>query len=413
MTTTGSRRSIPVWALCLAILGSAPGLAQAGGPLFIQGSEVNLRDKAAASARVVAKVAIGTECQHVKDAPKQWVRIKCGDAEGFTLKSLVGAEKPSAEALLAQAQDPKLEARVRLDAAMRAASLDPKNEQALKVLSERFFEVNFEQLLKDRKKGGLHELFVVQRAEDASGKWEPGEAGLLRELEKIEYDWHRFELRGNDFVSAMYRDGTLVVYTGDYESMNEMYKLEDYEPEFRVTIESRSSSTVSDVLKLALQQGARTPQEDPKKYSFYYAEYPGMPILSPAAFRLLRALPKRWHLLAEEGGERFIRSTCDAVHTKEIRFDLHRRALIETGVAGMGPDGLFGEATTDRIADVTRSGSTYTFRYRTAKGKDYTHTLEWPTGMPGVGGWTESGRPNAYAAGLPRTIEVREQCNPQ
>lgn len=421
MTTTGSRRSLHVWALCLALLGAMPGRAQAGGALFIQGSEVNLRDKPAANAKVVAKVTIGTGCQHVKDAPKQWVRIKCGDAEGFTLKSLVGAERPSAEALLAQAQDDKLAAKVRLDAAMRAATLDPKNEQALKVLAERFFDVNFEQLYKDQKKGGLHELFRVLRAKDATGKLETGEAGVLRELEKIEFDWHRFELRGNDFVSAMYRGGALVVYAGDYESMNELYKLQDHEPEFRLTIDSRSSSEVSDVLKLALQQGARTPREDPAKYNPHQAEFPGMPILSPTAFRLLRSLPVRWHYLAEEYGERFIRDTCGWVHTKEIRFDLHRRALIQVGDSDieLGDDfgESFAESSTHRVADVTRKGSTYTFLLRTDTGKDYTQTLEWPTKIPGVGVWSQAGdvpsdlRP--YAAGRPRTIEVREQCNSQ
>ena len=428
MTTTGSRRSLHVWALCLALLGAMPGRAQTGGALFIQGSEVNLRDKPAANAKVVAKVAIGTGCQHVKDAPKQWVRIKCGDAEGFTLKSLVGAERPSAEALLSQAQDAKLEAKVRLDAAMRAATLDPKNEQALKVLAERFFDVNFEQLYKDQRKGGLHELFVAPRKilEDQTHlpvirKPETGEEALLRELEKIEFDWHRFELRGNDFVSAMYRGGALVVYTGDYESIKEMYKLEDDERQFRVTIDSRSSSAVSDVLKLALQQGARTPHEDPGKYVPHYAEFPGMPILSPTAFRLLRSLPTRWHLLAEENGERFIRNTCGWVFTREIRFDLHRRALMETGESDieLGDDfgESFAESRTSRVADVTRNGATYTFRYRDAQGDEYTRALKWPTELPGVGLWTEPAGAldggSAYAAGRPRNIEVREECNPQ
>jgi len=224
------------WAACLVALGSTPAWAQApsGGPVYIQGSEVNLRDKAAPSAKGVAKVAIGTECQQVKSAPKQWVRLRCGDVEGFTLKSLVGAQKPTVEALLAQAQDPSQAAKVRLDAAMRAATLDSENAQALKLLAGLFFDVSFEQLAKDRElhrtKGSFREIFKVRREvkQDVPAvKRETGEEALLRELEKIEYDWHRFELRGNSFVSAMYRGGALVVSSGAFASMGWTLELND------------------------------------------------------------------------------------------------------------------------------------------------------------------------------------------
>ncbi|MBZ4423177.1 hypothetical protein [Myxococcus sp. RHSTA-1-4] len=413
-------RRLTLWSACLLVLGSTPTWAQQApstGALFIQGSEVNLRDKPATNAKVVGKVAIATECQHVKDAPRQWVRLKCGDVEGFTLKSLVGAQKPTAEALLAQTRDTTQPAKTRLDAAMRAATLDSKNEQALKLLADLFFDVNFEQLLKDTDKGGLHESFVVKREvlEDQNRK-ETGEECLLRELEKIEYDWHRFQLRRNDFVSAMYRDGALVVYTGNYLSMKGRYKLEDDQDHFQVTIESRSSSAVSEALKLALSQGARPPQGGTEKYTLHYGEYPGMPILRPEAFRLLRALPPRWHLLSEEQGERFIRSTCGLVFTQVFRFDLHRRAAVERGDTGMESDDEFGESQSGRIADITRSGSTYTFRHRGYRGDEYTWTLTWPTETPGVGIWNESGpgsEGSPYAAGAARGIEVREYCSPQ
>jgi len=423
MTKTGSRLHLRVWALCLAVLCSVPGQAQAGGPLFIQGSEVNLRDKPNTKGTVVTKVAIGTECLHVKDAPKQWVRLKCGDVEGFTLKSFVGAEKPTVEALLTQAQDSTQTARVRLDAAMRAATLDSKNEQALKLVAERFFDVNFEQLLKDTKKGGLHEAFVVKREvlEDKERfpvvkKKETGEEALLRELEKIEYDWHQLQLRGNDFVSAMYRDGALIVYTGYYLSMNRRYKLEDDQDEFKVTIESRSSSTVSEALKLALRQGARTPQEGKEKYSAFEEEYPGMPILRPEAFRLLRSLPPRWHMVSEELGERFIRSSCGWVEAREFRFDLHRRAVMESGVGDLERQGNFEQSQVSRIADVTRNGTTYTFLQRDDKSAEYTQTLVWPTAEPGVGVWNpraDASSISRYAAAPSRGIEVREECTPQ
>ncbi|MFP2923632.1 hypothetical protein ACLESO_00145 [Pyxidicoccus sp. 3LG] len=387
MTTTGSQ----LRALCLMLLLSATAQAQAGGPVFIQGSEVNLRDKPATNARVVAKVAIGTECQQVKAASKQWVRLRCGDVEGFTLRSLVGAEKPTAEALLAQARDTAQPARSRMDAALRAAILEAKNTQALKLLADLFFDVQFEQLQKDSKKGGLRETFTVTREEreDRSKgptvmRKETGEEGLLRELERIEYDWHRFQLRDNDFVSAMYRDGALIVYTGYFESLNGLYELKEHEHAFRVGIESRSTLAVPEALKLALQQDARPATPSEQKYSTAEGEHPGMPALSAEALRLLRALPARWYALRKVQGEKYVMMGCGLIFGAELRGDLHRRASIRFGeLIGQGdgpPDVL-------RIVDISKTASGYRLPLRDTRGFQAVLTLTWPTDEANVSRW--------------------------
>lgn len=382
-----------LWSAFLLALGATPTWAQApaGGPVFIQGSEVNLRDKPATRAKVVGKVAIGTECQQVKAAPKQWVRLKCGEVEGFTLKSLVGEEKPTVEALLAQAGDTTLDVRVRLDAAMRAATLAPESEQALTLLSERFFDVNFEQLAKDRdkrrRKGGFREKFKVLRAvtQDVPVvKRETGKEGILRELEKIEYDWHRIEFRGNTFVSAMHRDGALVVYAGAYSSMRSISEILDREEEFWVFIDLRSTSPVSEVLKRALQRGARTATPDARKYSDVHQESPDMPVLSVEVLKLYQSIPDTWYELSTRpSGERFLNVGC-GLKGAELRVDLHRRASVWWHTV-MGS----GESNDEVLRVVSVSKTATGFQYQFLRGEGYQESLAltWPTDEANVSHW--------------------------
>ncbi|WP_257457184.1 SH3 domain-containing protein [Archangium lipolyticum] len=240
--------------------------ARGSAPVFIQGSEVNLRDTPGTEGEVVRKVSIGTECQRVKDAPDGWVRLTCGDVEGFTLRSLVSEDKPDFDTLLAQAQAPEETTKARLDAALRAAALEPQNEQALTLLTDLFFDANFEQLEKDRAKGGPHESLVVTReTTPEESKTQAAEAGLFAELEKDGYDWHQLRLRKSDFVSAMYREESLVVRTGRVSARKQ--RSTEGRDELEVTIVSRSSSPLSDTLKLALQRGARSSGASEEKAS--------------------------------------------------------------------------------------------------------------------------------------------------
>jgi len=386
-------RRLSLWSACLLALGSTSTWAQApaSAPVFIQGSEVNLRDKPATRAKVVGKVTIGAECQHVKDAPKQWVRVRCGDVEGFTLKSLVGAEKPTVEALLAQAGDSTLDVRVRLDAATRAATLAPEDEQALKLLAERFFDVNFDQLAKDRdtrrRKGAFRESFKVLRevVQDIPVvKRETGQEGILRELEKIEYDWHRIEFRGNAFVSAMHRGGALVVYAGAFSSMRWRSELGDRDEEFRIFIDLRSSSPVSEVLKRALQQGARTATPDARNYSDVHQESPDMPALSVELLQLYQSLPDSWYELSKRpSGERFLNIGC-GLKGAELRVDLHRRASIWWHKV-MGP----GESNDEvlRVVSVSKTATGFQYQLQSRGGYPYSLALTWPTAEANVSYW--------------------------
>ncbi|MFP2907222.1 hypothetical protein ACLESD_19665 [Pyxidicoccus sp. 3LFB2] len=416
MKQTTRRFSLSFWAACLVALGPATPWAQTGKPVYIQGSEVNLRDKPSTRAKEVAKVAIGTECQQGKSASKQWVHLKCGEAAGFTLKSLVGAEKPTVEALLAQAQDTTQPAKVRLDAATRAATLDPRNEQALKHVSDLFFDVNFEQLLKDRdlrrRKGGFREMFKVAREVESSRpkmKRESGEAALLRELEKRDFDWHRIEFRDSGFVSAMYRGGELVVYAGAFVSLGGMEELNDTDEEFRVIIDSRSSSAVSEPLKCALQQGARTATPDTRKYSELHQESPDMPALSLDSLRLYQSLPDRWFELSQtEAGERFLRFGCGGLKGAELRVDVHRRASVWWHLlAGTG------ESNDEvlRVASISKTATGLQLQLRDLGGYQQSLSITWPTAEANVSVWERKphgGRRSYLAANTRHGFRVDE-----
>ncbi|ATB37410.1 hypothetical protein CYFUS_002832 [Cystobacter fuscus] len=370
------------WALCLGVSWGTPSRAQEAGPVYIQGSEVNLRGGESTDGEVVKKVLIGTECQKLEGAEKKgWVRLKCGETEGFTLEKLVGADKPSLEALLAQAQDVAKSTKERLDAAARAATLDPQNEQASQLLSQLFFDVNFKQLAKDKRKGGLHESFLVVCNERAQQNRRTHEQCLTDELEKIEYDWHQLSIRDSRFVSAMFREGNLVVYTG-YMKSRAKGRFDPEDDEFNIVIESRSRSTLSDTLRASLQKGARPSARSEDKYSMFDSESADMPTLSSEAYQIFRSLPPVWYKLQEQSGERFILVNCGSISGSVLRIDLHHRASVLTSDL---PEGDFRQV--DRVKDISKDDSIYKLQLCNHQGCQDSITLTWPTDEQGIARW--------------------------
>ncbi|EPX58623.1 hypothetical protein D187_003821 [Cystobacter fuscus DSM 2262] len=371
------------WALCLGVIWGTPGRAQEAGSVYIQGSEVNLRGGASTDGEVVKKVLIGTECQKLEGAQKKgWVRLKCGEAEGFTLEKLVGADKPNLETLLAQAQDAAKSAKERLDAAARAATLEPQNEQASQLLTQLFFDVNFEQLAKDKRKGGLHESFLVVCNPRGMQNPRTHEQCLTDELEKIEYDWHQLSIRDDRFVSAMFREGNLVVYTGHMKSRAKG-RFDPEDDEFNIVIESRSRSPIADALKASLQKGARSADPDANRYSNFEGEYAGMPVLSPAAYRIFRSLPSVWYNLTEWSGERYILVNCGSIVGRVLHVDVHHRASIQRSDLPRVED----VPQTDRIKDISKNDSVHHFELCNYRGCQTSQTLTWPTDEPGIARW--------------------------
>lgn len=400
------------WTLCLVALGSTLAGAQTAGRVFIQGSEVNLRGTPSPKAEVVTKVPIATECQPLPaKAPKDWVRLKCGEAEGFTLKSLVGPDKPNFDALLAQALDTKASTSVRYDAASRAAALDPNNDKALDLLAELFFTLSFEQLQKDVIKGGLHEaVFIKREYSSALDRQRTLEESFLWELEKLEFDWHQLRFRRGGFrglfISAMFREGLLFVYGGSLSPFTGKGEFGKELDEFGVVIESRSSSTISEPLKRALQKGARVPDKSESKYSnSLHEEYAGMPALSLEASRVFRSLPPLWYLLQGKKGEWYVQEGCSIAGIR-LSIDIHRRAKILAGDIFEYQDFY----RVQRVIDVTKTGTSYQFQLRSAQGEPEPMVLTWLTEVPNVAHWNGriASHPGYYAVAKAKNIPIKD-----
>ncbi len=179
-----------------------------GAKVFIQGDTINLRASADAKAAVVEKVEIGTECEQ-KSQKGDWVELQCGEVTGFTKAALVGPEKPSLEALMAQSNDASLLPKDRYNAASRAAHLKPDDEALLDRLVATFFDATRDEVYR-----GKSRVDAV--------KWYPAAGSrsdadiLVESLECTTFGWHTFDPpTGNKgFVSAMERDGQLQVVYG-------------------------------------------------------------------------------------------------------------------------------------------------------------------------------------------------------
>jgi hypothetical protein len=388
------------WALCLMALSASLASAQGtGNRVFIQGSEVNLRALPDPKGEVVRKVPIGTECLRLGFS-KEWVRLECGGATGYMLKSLIGADKPSFDALLAQARDPKAKAPARFEAATRAAALDPKHEQALELLADLFFDVAFEQLEKDTAKTGLRETVRIRRKKLGSLDADRTvEESFFLELERIGFDWHHLRFRRGRFVSAMHRDGSLHVYGGYLSPNAGKTRAGTLEPEFNVTIQSRTSSAASEALKAALQKGARFPDTtltlSPKE------DFSTMPALNVEAHRVYRSLPRRWHALRGNKGERYVYAPCSMLVGLELLVDIHRRASLEAGYLEV----VSGTASW-RVTGISKvDASSYKLQLRKAD-EERQVTVSWPTDEANVSSW-KSEPADRYLDGLYAVAETK------
>ena len=275
-------------ALLAILLGATPLSAHAeGDSLFIQGSEVNIRTSPNTQANIVAKLPIATACQWLADASKDdWVKVRCGKTEGFTLKSLLGPEEPQYDAILAQAKDKTRPTKERFDAAMRAAALKPEDEEALKWLHDLYLDSEFEVLAEDRKQGNK-EKFQVQtmRACPKDTNCLSSDyiaAGLAAEFKNYRSDWFAVEVRKSDFVVALARDGLVSVFRG--ASLGNTNDIDTYR------VDSQASFKASPALLAALTSASTQGSKE---------EAWQMPTDRNVLERL-REMPSAWFLVSDD-----------------------------------------------------------------------------------------------------------------
>lgn len=297
------------FSLLLAATASSPTEAQS---LYVLGSSIHLRKEPAKEAESLDKLPIGTECTVTEKPSAEWLKVRCGEKEGYASAALLGPEKPSLEKLKAEANNPKLKLQQRVDSALRAASLAPEDAALQKQLGTLFFELNL-QLTAASKKPALKRTFSCRCSEgDAFTCVKICSARGLRNVEV------RAEVKKNWFVAAISDGENMALYRGSfrYDKRKGVLTGEVFE---------RTRFTASPVLEKALFAGiARTPDDD-------LLDPLGQYVLDESSEALLYGIPPVWgELIQGEGGHWFMH-WFDCYHRPyQVRFepDIHGRWLL-------------------------------------------------------------------------------------
>lgn len=287
--------------------------------VFISGSMVNLREAASATAPVLAKVPMGTECTVEEKAGSGWWRIGCGDSHGWTKSELLSPERPTLEPLLARAQDTKESLKDRFDAALRATALEPEHAEARKLLWSLFAEqerVQLETLL--AKESGRLPLL---HASVACAGESTTETCLKEALWVFNQTWHHFELslrpppERSVFVSAALevpndkkKPPQLWVRTGTVEGEPTALDLQ---------VHAQSHYAPSDTLKNALE---RLPESHPRAGSSSLSQR--VAVFTPEGLETIQQVEGSWTQLTRTARALVIQEHCDG-ETPSISIDVN------------------------------------------------------------------------------------------
>ncbi|HLL06059.1 MAG TPA: SH3 domain-containing protein [Myxococcaceae bacterium] len=250
---------------------------------YVLGSSINLRKEPSKDAEALEKLPIGTECLVSEKLPGEWLKVRCGEKEGYASAPLLGPEKPSLEKLKAEANNPKLKLEQRLDSALRAASLAPEDAALQKQLGALFFERNL-QLAAASKKPKVKRTFECgcYPQDDAPACIARCSGMSLRNVKM------RSETRKNLFVAAISNGENVTVYRGAYRYSKKPH---------RVTgeVHERTSFASTPVMEKALFTGAKTTSDDDRLLPL------GKYVLDENSQALLDAVPKTWGHLRGAG----------------------------------------------------------------------------------------------------------------
>ncbi|WP_224364251.1 SH3 domain-containing protein [Hyalangium versicolor] len=282
--------------------------------VFISGSLVNLRESASATANVLGKAPMGTECVVEEKASSGWWRIGCGDSHGWAKSELLSADRPTVEPLLATAEDPKQPLKNRFDAALRATALEPGHAGARTLLWNLFAEqerVQLEKLLAGKREA-LPQVRLSAGCEGESST----ETCLKKALEVgPSGPWHHVDIRNvesvgkNLFVSAELdrsQPPQLWVRAGTIEGDAKAFDIQ-------VFLQSRYAP--SDTLKGALE---KLPDAHPAKTSERLSKFQA--VLTPGEVLMARQLLGTWTQLTRKSQELVIQHSCGG-SPRQVRVD--------------------------------------------------------------------------------------------
>ncbi|MCP3142899.1 SH3 domain-containing protein [Pyxidicoccus xibeiensis] len=251
--------------------------------LYVLGSSLNLRKEPSAQAEVVEKLPIGTACRQKGPAQGEWFQVCCGGKPGYVSASLMGPQKPSVEPYLAEVKDTRLPLEQRLESALRASTLEPRDIALRKFLGELFYKRQLELAAAD-KKPAKERTFTIR-------------CHLMSEVSCIKLDIAKL-IQGIGADGAG-RDHLFVVALGNREHVKVFrgtYTTSPY-PEFpetvlvTYTVLAEESFTPTDVLQKALFTicGTYAPcSEDPGSIPL------GQFVLDETSQALLNSIPHEW-----------------------------------------------------------------------------------------------------------------------
>lgn len=374
-------------ALLLAAAGEDAGVLQ---KVYVLGSSINVRKEPCKEAEVLVKAPIGTECAVMGTAPAEWTKVRCGDYEGYVATSLVGPEKPSVEALKAEAKNPVLTPEHREESALRAALLAPEDVELQKLLGELFFERNF-QLAAGFKKNaqtamptrtfsnmcGLNKVEVCIR--DAA-------AGFLRDV-KV-----RTETRKDLFIVALEDADNVTVYRGKYQ-------IDPVTAWVKGEVLERSTFPAIPVLDKAIFAGVQAFESEKGDLPF------GQFVLDDTSQAILSNVPNTWALLKPDNQGFLTMHVNDCLKSPYgLRFksDIHGRWRVSRDSISMPVD-----SHDYWIAAITSSGKTLDLTLADVYGPGTTHeTFKLPEGNKDIAYLGDT----AYTFKLSRYSEEHHRC---
>jgi hypothetical protein len=262
--------------LLLAAAGEDAGVLQ---KVYVQGSSVNLRKEPAKDAEVLVKAPIGTECAVTGTASAEWMKVRCGDYEGYAAVALVGPEKPSVETLRAEAKNPMLKPERREESALRAALLAPEDAELPKLLGELFFERNFRLLEGFKGTGATKRTFSTYCGLRGANVciWEVA-GGFLRDVKL------RVETRKDLFIIAVKDAENVTVYRGKHQ-------LDPVTTKLTMDVLERSSFPTTPVMDKAIFAGVE--DVDVRNADIPFGRF----VLDDASHAILSGIPSEWALL--------------------------------------------------------------------------------------------------------------------
>jgi hypothetical protein len=265
--------------------------AEAGGPVFVQGSSINLREQPNAQSHVVKVVPIATPCTVLREQGGGWAEVHCDpDVEGFAKLEFLGPTKPELAPLLEQAKSASLDLKQRMNFALRAAALVPDNGDARSLVKQYFFDTEFDSL-KD-----LRTQREAMRAKKASSK--ARKARMAQEVSARPFRFARCTAQqqvqdcllshgDSDFETAVVRGNDAVIIFGGndvafWDIQSGSVAWNDSHDSVTFTVEKKFNQQPNGPLYTSLSGKPFDPSRADR-------------LAEQANWRLLEALPKSWY----------------------------------------------------------------------------------------------------------------------